>query len=92
MANFHLPSTRTSLHSRGGDRLRAVLSLVAAIAGGLGVLALALVLIGSVSPGQAAGLWIAMAILIGIWATGIWWRTDSPDRRSPQQERERRGF
>jgi len=92
MTNFHLPAAPKEGRSPAQHRLRSLLSVVAAVAGGLAVVALALALVGSVTPAAASGLWIGMTILFAIWLTGIWWRTDSPDVRGPQRERERRGF
>jgi hypothetical protein len=53
---------------------------------------LSLVIIAGTGPGEALWAWIAMPVLAVVWATGLWWRWDSPDRRDPVLERERRGF
>lgn len=67
-------------------------SLVAALAGAVGLLLVGFVVIGSVSPADAAWAFIAAAALLAIWLTGVWMRWDSPDARDPHHERERRGF
>lgn len=72
--------------------LRKALSLVAALAGALGMLVALFLLLGTVNPADAAAAYAVVLVLLAIWATGIWWRWDSPDRRRPQFERERRGF
>ena len=74
------------------SRMRAAASLVAAIAGAIGLLLVGFVVVGSVSPADALWAFVGIAILLSIWATGAWWRWDSPDRRNPHHERERRGF
>jgi hypothetical protein len=73
-------------------RLRMALSLVAALAGAVGLLAAVFLIIGTITPGQAAITWAVVVLLIAVWLSGIWWRWDSPDRRDPGMERERRGF
>jgi hypothetical protein len=73
-------------------KLRSALSVVAAMAGGLGVIGLIFVMLGNVSPADAALLWVAVTMLLAVWITGIWWRWDSPDARDRRHERERRGF
>lgn len=88
MAQMNLPPPGPHPH----HRLRAAFSLVAAIAGGLAVVGLIFALIGTVSPAKALGLWIGVVVLMAIWLTGIWWKTDAPDARSSRRERERRGF
>jgi hypothetical protein len=72
--------------------IRMALSLVAAVAGGLGAMGVLFLLLGTVNPVQAAITYGGVLVLLAIWATGIWWRWDSPDRRGRQFERERRGF
>lgn len=73
-------------------RLRMALSLVAAVAGAVGILGIVFLLIGTISPAEAGIAYAVVLVLLGIWFTGIWWRWDSPDRRDPGFERERRGF
>ena len=87
--------SHTNLMSIGQPRsehrhrtLRAAASIVAALAGALGVMITAFAVVG----GASTGTWIAAAVLFAIAATGIWWRWDSPDARDPHYERERRGF
>ena len=77
-------------HAHG--TLRGALSLVAALAGALGLLLAVFLLVGTVNPADATLAYLGVVALLAIWATGIWWRWDSPDRRSRHGERERRGF
>lgn len=79
-------------HGDGGHRTRELLSIVAAVAGGLGLLGFVIAAIGSVGPGRATWLWVVSALLVAVWLTGTWWRFDAPDRRTNHHERERRGF
>ena len=71
-------------------RLRAAASVVAGTAGAAAALIVGFTLIGGVAP--ATWVWIAVPMLVVLWATGLWWRWDSPDHRNPSDERERRGF
>jgi hypothetical protein len=48
--------------------------------------------IGTVTPVEGAGIYGVVLLLLAVWLTGIWWRWDSPDVRTPSDERERRGF
>ena len=73
-------------------RLRMALSLVAGAAGAVAFMLIAFLIIGTVSPAQAAIAYGILIVLLAIWLSGIWWRWDSPDRRDPGFERERRGF
>ena len=73
-------------------RMRMALSIVAGIAGAVGLMGLTFILLGTVTPAQAGGAYALVIVLLAIWLTGIWWRWDSPDRRDPHFERERRGF
>ena len=72
-------------------RFRSALTVVAALAGGLGILGFAFALIGTIKPSEAAWLWAGSAMLIALWLAGGLWRTDSPAARKRQRERERRG-
>jgi hypothetical protein len=73
-------------------QFRTVLSIVAAIAGGLALLSLAFAILGSISPGEGALLYVAVIVLLAIWVSGVWWRWGSQAARDRQRERERRGF
>ena len=88
IATLGRPAEGTPHH----HRLRMMLSLVAGLAGALAFMLLAFLIIGTVTPGQAAIAYAGLVILLIVWLTGIWWRWDSPDRRDPEHERERRGF
>ena len=69
-----------------------VLSLIAGLAGALAILTTIFLVIGTISPVEAGVTWVIVALLFALWLSGIWWRWDSPDRREPGYERERRGF
>ena len=71
---------------------RMILSVIAAVAGAVGILGIVFLAIGTVTPTQAGVAYAVIAVLLAIWLTGIRWRWDSPDRRDPGYERERRGF
>lgn len=73
-------------------RLRMALSLIAATAGAVGILTALFLIFGTITPSQAAITWTVVGVLLVVWLSGIWWRWDSPDRRDPGSERERRGF
>jgi hypothetical protein len=73
-------------------RVRAVASLVAAIAGGLAVLVIGFIAVAGVGPADGTWAWIALPVLTLVWMSGLWWRWDSPDRRTRNDERERRGY
>jgi uncharacterized membrane protein YphA (DoxX/SURF4 family) len=88
--NFATAGEPRSQHRH--HRMRSALSLVAALAGAFAVLAAIFLVIGTVSPAEAGLAYGAVIVLLAIWLTGIWWRWDSPDRRDPGLERERRGF
>jgi hypothetical protein len=77
---------------RRHHRLRMALSIAAGIAGAIAMMGIVFLAIGTISPGQAAIAYVAIVILLVVWISGIWWRWDSPDVRSPEHERERRGF
>jgi hypothetical protein len=68
--------------------LRAAAAIVAATAGAGAVLVGAFVVLG----GGSTGAWIAVAAMLALSLTGVWWRWDAPDARNPHFERERRGF
>jgi flagellar motor component MotA len=89
---FSLESAGAPAHEHRHHRVRMVLSLVAALAGAVGILATVFLVIGMISPAEAAITWAAVAVLLAVWLSGIWWRWDSPDRRVPGLERERRGY
>jgi hypothetical protein len=89
---FNLATAGAPRSERRHHRLRKVLSLVAALAGAVGILATLFLAIGTISPGEAGLVYVGALVLLAIWLTGIWWRWDSPDRRDPALERERRGF
>lgn len=72
--------------------MRSIASLVAALAGALGLLLIGFVVFGSVSFADARWAFAAIAVLLVVWLTGLWWRWDAPDARNPHYERERRGF
>lgn len=82
------PAPGVSRHPKA----RAAASLVAAAAGAIGLMVFAFLLIAGLSPAEAVWAWAALAVLVIVWATGLWWRWDSPDHRDPALERERRGF
>ena len=82
----------TGGHEHHHRRLRAGASLIAAIAGGVAALILAMLAIGGLGPEDGTWAWIALPILAVIWSSGLWWRWDAPDRRLRNDERERRGF
>jgi hypothetical protein len=86
MANYN--PTHTTDH----PRFRQALAVVAAVAGGLGILGVAFALLGTISPGEAVWLWVGSALLLALWVAGARWRGDAPDARTMQSERERRGF
>jgi hypothetical protein len=73
-------------------RLRELGSLIAGVAGALAVLVVGFFIVGGSAAKTDVWAWVALALLIAIWATGIWWRWDSPDRRKKSTERERRSF
>jgi hypothetical protein len=79
-------------HENSHKRARATASLVAALAGGLAVLVAGFIVVAGVSPGDGTWAWVALPVLIAVWLTGLWWRWDAPDRRTHNDERERRGF
>ena len=74
------------------SRVRAAASIVAALCGGFAVLGVVLLIVGSVTPAEAPAAYIGVVVLTLIWLTGIWSRWDSPDRRTPKDERMRRGY
>jgi hypothetical protein len=69
-------------------RIREFGSLIAAVSGALAALVVAGIIVG----GPSTWTLVALPLLLIVWATGIWWRWDSPDRRKKTDERERRGF
>ena len=73
-------------------RLRRAASLVAALAGATAALITGFLVIGTVTPGEGAGIYSVVLLLLALFLTGVWWRWDSPDVRNPSDERERRGF
>ena len=75
-------------HPHRHQRIRAVLSLVAATAGAVAVLVLGYIILGD----EAAWAWFALPALVVIWLSGFWWRWYSPDRRKRSDERVRRGY
>jgi hypothetical protein len=79
-------------HEHHHRRMRATAALIAALAGGLAVLIVGFVVIGGVGPGDGTWAWVALPILTLIWLTGLWWRWDAPDRRTRNEERERRSY
>ena len=90
--NFNIATAGAPRSEQRRHGLRRVLSLVAAIAGAIGMHATAFLVIGTISPAEAGIVYGAVIVLLAIWLSGIWWRWDSPDRRDPALERERRGF
>jgi hypothetical protein len=73
-------------------RLRSAASIVAGLAGATAALITGFLVIGTVTPVEGAGIYGVVLLLLAVWLTGIWWRWDSPDVRTPSDERERRGF
>ena len=71
---------------------RRLASLVAAIAGGAAVMVAGFLIIGGGSAITNVWAWLLLATLVAVWASGIWWRWDSPALRRKGVERERRGF
>ena len=91
--------SRRQFHTVGGPgphnafhRTRGAAAVLAALAGALLVCAATFAVIGGILPAESPGLWLAGAILLGVFLTGLWWRWDAPDSRDRQAERERRGF
>ena len=74
------------------SRVRAAASIVAALCGGFAVLGVALLIVGTISPADSPAAYMGVVVLAIIWLTGIWSRWDSPDRRAPKDERQRRGY
>lgn len=73
-------------------RIREFGSLIAAVAGAASALVIGFFIVGGHDAVTDIWAWLLLALLVGIWLTGIWWRWDSPDRRAKTDERERRGF
>lgn len=73
-------------------RTRAGAGVIAAVAGGVACVLLAIAAIGSVSPADSPSLWIGATAAAVVWLTGLYWRGDAPDARDREAERERRGF
>lgn len=71
---------------------RGAAAVVAAFAGGVAAVLVALALMGTVGPSDSPGLWAGVAAAALVWLTGLWWRWDAPDARMHTNERERRGF
>ena len=79
-------------HLTHSHRMRFTLALLAALAGGFGTLGIAFALLGTIPPAKAAWLWVVSALLLALCLTGARWRSDAPDARNRQRERERRGY
>jgi hypothetical protein len=73
-------------------RLRKFGSLIAGVSGALAALVFGFFIVGGTAARADIWAWVALVLLIATWATGIWWRWDSPDRRKTSNERERRSF
>lgn len=84
----HIGGTpHTRLH-----RTRAGAGVIAAVAGGVAFVLLAIAAIGGVWPADSPPLWIGVGVAVAIWLSGMYWRGDAPDARDRESERERRGF
>ncbi len=73
-------------------RFRAAASLAAALAAGGIALGVAFLGVTTTAPWDAPTASVIILVLLAIWASGLWWRWDSPDRRGVNDERERRGY
>ncbi|MEA2404695.1 MAG: hypothetical protein QOE08_1342, partial [Thermoleophilaceae bacterium] len=55
-------------------RLRQAASIVAAVAGAAAASIIGLLVVGTVTPGVAAGIYGVVLLLLLVWLSGIWWR------------------
>jgi high-affinity Fe2+/Pb2+ permease len=73
-------------------RLRTTLAVLIAICGGLAVLYLFFMLIGTVSLGRAQVATVVALALAAVWLLGVWYRSRTGATRIQRYDRERRGF
>lgn len=92
MTRFDLAAVGRPRAGTSHHFVRAAGSILAALAGAAGILLAGFVVFGSVSFVDARWAFLAIALMIVIWLSGLWWRWDAPDARDPHRERERRGF
>ena len=83
----HIGTPHPRLH-----RTRAGASVIAAVAGGLALVLVAIAALAGVWPADSPLLWIGVGVAVVVWLTGLYWRGDAPDARERESERERRGF
>jgi hypothetical protein len=74
------------------SHLRLTLAVLMAICGGLAVLYVFFVLIGTVNVGRAAAATVVSLALAAVWLAGAWHRARTGAARIQRYDRERRGF
>lgn len=75
------------------ERMRELAAFAVAMCGGLAVLYLFFVIIGTIHLGEAVAATVVAVILAAIWLFSFWWRMRSNASRLAQRpDRERRGF
>ncbi|MDQ1681058.1 MAG: hypothetical protein QOI42_1917 [Frankiaceae bacterium] len=74
------------------DRMREMAAFAIAVCGGLAVLYVFFVIIGTVNVGDAAIATIAAVLLACIWLFGFWRRMKTDSSMVTRPDRERRGF
>jgi hypothetical protein len=73
-------------------RLRSTIAALMATCGGLAVLYLFFVLIGTVSLARAVAATVVALALAAVWSAGAWHRYRTGATRVQRHDRERRGF
>lgn len=74
------------------ERFREMVAFAIAMCGGLAVLFLFFVVVGTIEIGNAIGATIAAVVLAAIWLFGFWRRLRSNASMVQRPDRERRGF
>jgi hypothetical protein len=74
------------------DRMRDMVAFALAMCGGLALLWLFFVIIGTVDVGDAVGATVAAVVLAAVWLMGFWRRMRTNAAVVQRPDRERRGF
>ena len=74
------------------ERIREMVAFAIAVCGGLAVLFLFFVIVGTVNVGNAAVATVAACVLAAIWLFGFWRRLKTNASFVQRPDRERRGF
>jgi protein-S-isoprenylcysteine O-methyltransferase Ste14 len=74
------------------ERIREMAAFAIAMCGGLAVLYIFFVAIGTVKVGDAIATTIAAVVLAIIWLAAFWWRMRTNAQVVQRPDRERRGF